>query len=260
MGYVDDMQLELPNDETRIWRYVDFATLIAILESSTLWFTRLGAFRDSFEGVFSLPVTMTFVTESAIRQQLSSRDAYEYFRAMHSALNAISKRFCFANCWHGNQGESIAQWELYGDAIAIRSTIGQLKASLHQDSTPEIRVGAVNYVEDPEIDTNPNSHVLQRALTKRSAYAHEREIRALFTDFPVIEKDEDLDKYPILPGHNVPVDLSNLIEGILVSLNQSSWFKALVERVMVRYGYENVPVEWSALRKTPTYHASRSTD
>src|SRR5258706_406031 len=54
------------------------------------------------------------------------------------------KNYC-VNCWHVNEGESAAMWDLYANSkgIAIRSTVGRLKKSLR----PEQRKIALCKVE-----------------------------------------------------------------------------------------------------------------
>jgi len=42
-----------PPDETIIWRYMDFARFMQILETKTLWFARADQFEDPLEGTFT---------------------------------------------------------------------------------------------------------------------------------------------------------------------------------------------------------------
>ena len=42
-----------PDDEAKLWRYLSFAKLASLLQSSCLHFTRADKFDDHFEGVWS---------------------------------------------------------------------------------------------------------------------------------------------------------------------------------------------------------------
>jgi len=41
----------LPNDEARVWRYMDIGKLVALLNTATLFFCRLDRLRDPYEGL-----------------------------------------------------------------------------------------------------------------------------------------------------------------------------------------------------------------
>ncbi len=45
--------LILPPDGTLLWRYLDFAKFMHLLESRSLWFPRTDQFEDPLEGTFT---------------------------------------------------------------------------------------------------------------------------------------------------------------------------------------------------------------
>lgn len=47
--YQSDPNLSVPPDDTPLWRYLDFARFMALLESASLWFARTDTFSDQYE-------------------------------------------------------------------------------------------------------------------------------------------------------------------------------------------------------------------
>lgn len=56
------MQSEVPSDPKEqavstlvLWRYMDFVKFVSLVEMSALWFSRLGALQDKYEGTIPEP-------------------------------------------------------------------------------------------------------------------------------------------------------------------------------------------------------------
>lgn len=82
----------------------------------------------------------------------------------------------FVNCWHMNVGESAALWDQYGNAasVAIRSTIGRIKASIRDSKT--VFIGTVEYADyASHFPLDEVWHPLRPALLKRKSFQHEHE-------------------------------------------------------------------------------------
>jgi hypothetical protein len=47
--YRSDANLVVPPDDTPLWRYLDFARFMALLDSASLWFARADTFSDQYE-------------------------------------------------------------------------------------------------------------------------------------------------------------------------------------------------------------------
>ena len=47
--YQSDPNLSVPADDTPLWRYLDFARFMALLDSASLWFARADTFTDQYE-------------------------------------------------------------------------------------------------------------------------------------------------------------------------------------------------------------------
>src|SRR5690606_7838094 len=59
---------------------------------------------------------------------------------LNKMLEVARKRKCIC-CWHGQSHESEAMWKLYGDsgkAVAIKTKVGALAASINSRNNPEI--------------------------------------------------------------------------------------------------------------------------
>src|ERR1700736_2943395 len=64
--FVEQAGLCIPQQSARIWRYMDFAKLVDLLNSSQLYFSSLLEFADSFEG--AAPRSYFPVFEKEVRQ------------------------------------------------------------------------------------------------------------------------------------------------------------------------------------------------
>jgi len=242
----------LPADpETTIWRYFSFTKFVSLLQTGALHFSRSDRFDDPFEG--TVPdgareaIQASLATISTNAEQLTE----EFFR-----LADASRLFTFINCWHANPDESDAMWKLYSfanEGVAVQSTIGRLRSAL-EVAPHSILIGSVRYADFDSLDPHVFLNGLTPFIFKRSSFEHEREIRALiWMDAP--EADEaDSDRVPLeVPvevSRSVPVDLSGLIQRVVVSPIAPSWFGELVQTTCERHGILS-PVSRSNLYERP---------
>jgi hypothetical protein len=227
-----------PSDvDAKVWRYMDFTNYIWTLESSALYFSRIDLLGDPYEG------TTTKASNDAIMELMDWPAGSERQQKDWAEGNAKQRRDVrrgiFVNCWHMNDHESEALWQLYAkteQAIAIQTTYRRLVDSL--DET--VIVGAVRYT-DYDHAVFPVDNALWPAAHKRLSFKHENEIRAL--KVAVHDGDEPL-------GHAVPVDLGKLVERVYVSPSRPSWYEKLAERLTLRLGY-SFPIKKSRLSEEP---------
>jgi hypothetical protein len=81
------------------------------------------------------------------------------------------------SCWHINEHESEAMWQLYttaGQGVAIESTKARLERALRGEG---IIVDLVRYM-DFESDEIEKGHKHYGLFLKRKSFAHEQELRA----------------------------------------------------------------------------------
>ena len=166
MGYEVHPGLKTPPDDTIIWRYMDFAKFIDLLENSRLWFARADRLDDPREGD---------LTEAELRQ---IRDVASPAVA-EAKINAFRslRRETFVNCWT-TSGESIAMWNLYAcgaGGIAIKSRVGKFKSAV-STAQEKIFIAPVEYL-DWKTAVPWQNNVLGQYVRKDFGFAHEKEIR-----------------------------------------------------------------------------------
>jgi hypothetical protein len=260
---------ELPPDDTRVRRFMDFSKYVAILENRALYFSRYDKLDDPFEGALSEQNIDThakgytaMLFELGTDPQLLDTDLDSY---NHMILHHTQKRllgnfhkeriFLMINFWHMNHHESVAMWDLYvrtGEGIAVQSTIGRLQASF--DASPfDIHMGEVRYIDYSQ-DPVDDSNVFTLLLSKRKSFEHERELRVFCRphwDSTAEEPTVSVDEAPI--GQNVRVELATLIEKIYVAPRTKSWFEDLVRTIGQIYDLEPKDFISSSLSERPLY-------
>lgn len=116
-----EVQLQTPDANQKIWRYMDFSKYLDILSTNTIYFTRADRLEDPFDCSF-----MQFLPESAKKCYQDFPQAKDWSHK----INAFERLFVYVNCWHINNGESAALWKLHSEnkyeTIAIQSTFAKL--------------------------------------------------------------------------------------------------------------------------------------
>ncbi|WP_427127944.1 hypothetical protein ACQCPQ_30835 (plasmid) [Priestia megaterium] len=222
----------LPKDlNTIIWRYMDFTKFINLLEENKLYFTRADKFKDPYEGVPSF---------------FNQRTSTEHEITIQSRLRLYerAKSRTIISCWHKNNYESAAMWDLYlrtNEGIAIQTTVNRLMECFN-DAEETIQISKVNYI-DFENDWMPEHNVIFPTIHKRISFAHEREIRAFHISDLMAEP-----KYN--HGGYINTNLDTLIEKIYVAPDAPAHFVKLVKDVTKRYELDK-PVIHSTLYQLP---------
>lgn len=214
---------EDPKDPAlKLWRYMDITRFLFLLDSASLYFCRASEFRsnDPFEGSFP-------------------KLEYEYFeknyggKFLHDIYNTSSKIF-YVNCWHLSEYESIAMWKLYSESkkgIAIKTTVSNFKNSF--DKTKEdIFAGKIQYI-DYENDTYyskgkhqySSGNMMTTYIHKRNIFEYEKEYRAIYS----ASNPQDVE------GFNINVDLTKLIEEVILAPYFPEWLFTLIEKITQNY-------------------------
>jgi hypothetical protein len=227
-----------------IWRYVDLPRFVSMLETKSLWFSSIAVLAqdDQWEAYFPPPMRQMWEKESG-------QEDFERFRQY------IFDR-AFVNCWHMNPHESDAMWKLYshgGNNLVIRSTFRKLRETIGSCAEP-IHIGKVEYINHARydykkkmVDAAPHAKILNITpvlLWKRRGFAHERELRAFYyTQSPA--------RGPETLGMPMFVDLNLLFGEVRVSPRSPEWFRELIQQIMARYGFGDVPVKRSSMDDEP---------
>jgi hypothetical protein len=258
MPYQSHEAFSLPSDPlTRIYRYMDLAKFLAVLETQSLFFptvTQL-AKDDPFEGWYTGMYGTGQATGPAVNTDYSAalkefqeKDLWAIFKrpgAVDGFPNYIRKMHSTTcvSCWHMQPQESAAMWSIYGrdhQGIAIVSSVETLRESSQNYAKP-VYIGAVNYLDyTRELVSTDNGYI--PFVTKRISFQHEHELRAV-----VRLSDEETTS----TGISVPVNLNLLIQQVLVAPTAAEWLVNLVTAVARKYGL-SAPVSQSGLLSLPS--------
>jgi hypothetical protein len=178
----------------KIWRYMDLAKFAALLASRSLYFACPNQLNDPYEGTLPrshveaeskifqgfvdqmLPLRAQFI-ERGIPIESFDASLDNYAARAATAHQEVAVKFGLS-CWHESDYESEAMWKLYsasGQAVAIESTIGQLRASLGKREG--LQIDRVRYM-DFEQDPIEKGHRHYSLFIKRKCFEHEKEVRA----------------------------------------------------------------------------------
>ncbi len=225
------------NENSKIWRYMDFSKFVNLLDKQALFFCRADKLGDPFEGSYPKPN----VVEREQELQQANLPA-----EVNSFMGANLKKFvrrAAVNCWCLSEHESAALWGLYvknGQGIAIQSTFKRLKNSF-TDNKNEISIVQVEYINYQQ-DKFPSKNPLNPFAFKRESFEHEKELRAVIIKLPPFKKY----------GVSLTVTLDNLIDKIYVAPSSSDWFFRLVKSTTGKFGLDK-PVLKSDLDNKALY-------
>lgn len=230
----------IPNSESVLWRFMDLAKFISLIQTNSLYFSRADCFEDPFEGATGILARQKEWDKCCYTFCCDAIDSLKQIDGISRGLEEIERQaqklflefkestskqvlHTFINCWHENQHESEAMWKLYtkdlSQGIAIRTTYNRLYDSMQKN--PSISIGRVNY-----IDYSKRFAGLDDVFWyKRCSFEHEKEVRAMFSDHT---QNDTL-------GILIPVDLNTLIDKIYVSPTAPSWFYSLVRNLLDKY-------------------------
>jgi hypothetical protein len=242
MPYDPHVECVLPPPETIIWRYIDFAKYVSMIQLGYVFFSsvRVLAKKDKWEAVFPERWKEAWIRklgDSAGAPDLILKRSREYLDA----------RAC-VNCWHINETESDAMWRLYANGtsnLVIRSTVERLCNSFSVTPKP-VHVGQVEYIdfENCDFDDRIKDRILNitpALLWKRPGFKHEQELRAIYY------ASLDLKSNGVL----ITADMPTLIEKVVISPQSETWLDNLVRSVTNKFGYTKIPVERSKWDDAP---------
>jgi hypothetical protein len=237
----DEIPIETPDNNQKIWRYMDFSKYVDLLTTGELHFTRADKLEDPYDCS-----AMQFFGEPY--KQLPPQ-AKEWARK----VNTFGRLFVYLNCWHMNDVQSAALWKLYSEnkyeTIAIQSTFGKLDSEIKLKWPRDgIFISKVKY--DPEnagepLDEIPGGKLFtalgwENIIYKRPSFAHEKELRAfIYQRVDKLRENDTLRNEAHLeklmkerdPYIRIKITPSALIEKVYVSPLAKDWFVELVKNV-----------------------------
>jgi hypothetical protein len=226
---------EFSDKEKKVWRYMDLAKFISLLDCKEIYFVRGDRFEDKLEGSYSKPTIEKINQSIRIYLHLGGIQIFEReLRVILNLINQINRLSVFISCWHMNEYESYAMWDLYnkdGKGIAIQSTVDKIETSLdtsNKGDSLNITAGKVHYLdfESEEFKAVPldiqglqssslsiSIKALYIFLHKRISFSHEKEMRFLCdrsSQFNLDLPQEQLIKLPNQSDdHNLRAALAN---------------------------------------------------
>ena len=237
-----------------IWRYMDFTKFVSLLETKSLFFSRVDMLLDPFEGsVTEMNLKARNAFFNYVRRSGLPEEAMIQLRIDEPDLSKKWRKSVFVNCWGINKHESAAMWKLYlksNEGIAIKSSYKNLKESFRDNLKDEVYIGEVKYI-DYSSDFVSERGFFIPFLCKRKSFEHERELRAVVWNVD-IAKAVDVGREPKEKGMYIKVDLDTLIDKICVAPGVPEWFGELVKSIVQRYGLEKEVVT-SQLDRRPLF-------
>lgn len=242
--YKEHPEFDPPTGNPLLWRYMDFAKFISLIEHSSLYFIRVDKLSDKFEGAPSKPYLDEFyefyteVPENLMQKVASS------FKS--------GRRFVLVNCWCENTSELDSMWRKFTEGrygVAVQTDLESLKSSFICEE--DIHIGKVKYV-DYDSEYIRQDAMFPRYLHKRDLYKDEQEIRVIAVPFPFKLDSGRLIEEICEVGQNFEVDIKLLIRKVIVSPRAPDWFFELVRVLLLKYGIESA-VESSRLADIPAW-------
>lgn len=196
-------------DTDVLWRYLSLERFIDLVDSKTLFFSPLAWYEktDPFEGymprvameaIASVSNKSRDQTISSIRAatHLPEQTRQGLLRAMENAeastptMRSLYKNIALTSmvsCWNRSEHESEGMWNLYSrNGLAIKTTVGAIKTALVDNvQSHVVHMGTIKYIDFSSRDIGPadcvteDGHIM--GMLKRSAYAHENEVRMCIT-------------------------------------------------------------------------------
>lgn len=245
--YTEHPYFAAPADDSKLWRYMDFAKLAWLAAFESLYFARADTLSDRWEGATS---RITFAQRPEMFKAMIKNERWaESLAAFQHYRKEDLRKETYLSCWHENDEESAAMWGLYGReavALAVQTRFERLKSCFRDKGDVDIYIGKVRYV-DYRSDQIPDGNTFLPFLHKRRSFSHEREVRA------VIQHSKPDTPYAREGGLAVPIDPGLLIENVYITPAAPVWVKELVASVLHRYDLSQVAIVHSNLSEDPVY-------
>lgn len=239
---------------TRIWRYIDLAKFIDLLQTQSVYFTRADFLRqfDKQEGV-SVTRLSKQINKSLADKVLPFPETIgiplEAYLEMEEQTEKIHEerllKETYINCWHMADFENFAMWKIYSDTfgVAIESTYEALSDSFMDDDwsfyneSKKIYIGKVIYI-DRNTFIMPKDNIFWPYMHKIREFSYENELRCIISNW---------NASPETLGIKVKINLGDLIKKIHVSPFAPEWFKSSIEDLCRKYSIDSKKVVQSNL-------------
>ena len=218
---------------------MDLAKYVWLLDTQSLYFARSDVLEDKFEGSWTKPDSQH--RESVYQNSLSAPDMPPGVRekAIDTLRNSRlrNRKETYINCWHMNDNESMAMWNIYSQrnhGICIQTTLLTLKDAL----PAQVMMGAVEYLDySSDSFFTKERKLVTPFLFKRRSFKFEKEIRCILTipEIPGVKRPYNKISDS---GFAVNIDLRRLIQSIYIFPSSPASFSDIVKNITRRYGFD----------------------
>jgi hypothetical protein len=226
--YQQHRECDSPAADATLWRYMDLTRLMALLESSSLFFCRADLFQDAFEGSLA---------RANLDRRASAVPGDPRDEAYIDVPYRQMREWTAISCWSSSEHESAAMWSLYcpgGPGVAIRTTFAELCEAFLACEQWKIFVSKVTYL-DYDQAVVPDRHLLAPFLHKRRSFEHEHEVRAVIQRMPDSTMPDRPSPFATRGGVSVKVALATLFSRLYISPTAEAWYSDLIRSVVARY-------------------------
>jgi hypothetical protein len=231
----------VPDDATKVWRYMSFSRFVWLLQKKKLWLSRADRLGDPWE--ISLAGSQLEYVVS--RHPISPIGEARRETAMERSERIINlwRQNTFISCWCASEHESHALWRIYcgaSDGVAIQTTFARLR-----ESVGALLLCMVTY-ETP--GTQAQTPTLVDLVTKkRPMFEYEQEVRIVRYATDEVLKQE-------LLGYPLDWDPETIIESIRVHPEADLSFMETVTATVAHYAPAlKDSIVWSAMRPSPPF-------
>lgn len=236
------------SDDISLWKYMDFTKFISLITYQKIFLCRSDLFEDPYEGTFPRKI-LEYVHDMKVDGV--DKSTAEYIKQMLN-FNKKVRKHTYISCWHANDFESAAMWDLYSKndaSIAIETTYADLKKLLPENAM----IGMVNYI-DYDKDIFPLNNTFYPFTHKRKSFEHEREVRFLIQNLPLNSEKNMLEFEGAVTPNVVSIDvnLNSFVKRIHLSPRSPEWMLNLLKDVVGKYSID-VEVRRSNLYISPVF-------
>jgi hypothetical protein len=216
------------DDDLKLWRYMDLAKLISLLETKAIWLARADTFRDKQEGRF--PDQMRAFIEKAYEG--CSDDDPSPVKDVDDFQDYLLKN-TFVSCWHKNTNENMVMWEIYGRdtiAVALQTTVGRIKGSIDSTGLSGHSFLLKPIVYEKSEDVKGELPYEACFFRKRPHFKFEEEVRISLDTYSPKNPAKNTPR-----GYGLPASINELIESIYVHPDSDEWFVDVVNSITKHY-------------------------
>src|ERR1043165_8787300 len=95
-------ELTVPTNDVHLWHYLDLPAFLCLVTRRALFFSRLTALQDKYEGQHPRP---THEILGGV-----ARDARPDFQLIIRRISETGRRSICCSCWHVSPHESVSMW------------------------------------------------------------------------------------------------------------------------------------------------------